>query len=86
MRKALNAPEDLQYLPSYLGHIFRLVYFGYDDFDYARLLSRQTQDHSLRDQAWKQCRDHMGMHSTPDEGNDRIHRQQYTKHLLLPEE
>ncbi len=81
MRKSLGSPDDLSVMPSYLGHLFRLVYFGYDNFDYDAYLSN-SEDHSMRDAAWKKCRDHMGMHMTPDADNDRIQRQQYSKHLL----
>ena len=80
MRKQLGAPEDLESLPSYLGHVFRLAYFGFDSFDYSSLLS--SVDDSSRDQQYGKCRAAMGMHSTPDKDYENTHRQQYSKHHL----
>ena len=85
MRKSLGAPEDLSVMPSYLGHLFRLVYFGYDDFDYDAL-TRNAGDRQGAEAAWSKCRAHMGMHSVPDVDQERVQRQQYSKHLLPPDE
>lgn len=85
MRKSLGGPEDLSVMPSYLGHLFRVVYYGYDDFDYDALL-QNLRDHTEREAVYKKCRDHMGMHMVPDADNDRIHRQQYSTHLLPHDE
>jgi len=86
MRKSLGSPDDLKYLPSLLGSIFRQAYFGVDSFDYAAV-SANTEEQT---KAWKSCRDHMGMHSSPDDlivfggagageafKNTPVHRQQY---------
>ncbi len=81
MRKHLGTPEDLDVMPSYLGHIFRLSYYGSDNFDYGKYLKSGSTDEE-RDASWKKCRDHMGMYMTPDPDYEREHRQQYTRHHL----
>lgn len=74
MRKQLSSPADLQYMPSFLGHVFRLAYFGYDDYNYDQAAKLDVEGkHAL----WSKCRSHFGMHSVPD--RDDKSRQQYTK-------
>ena len=80
MRKQLGSPEDLDVMPSYLGRVFRLAYYGYDSFDYAKWIDVATDEE--RDSAWNKCRSQLGMHSVPDEDYDREHRQQFTTHHL----
>eukprot|EP01036_Dinobryon_divergens_P030196 gene30195-39399_t len=63
MRKNLNSPSDLNKMPSLLGRIFRIAMYGRDDFDYASLASA-SNDEKLS--SWKTCRNHLGMHATPD--------------------
>ncbi len=75
MRKHLGSPDDLQKMPSLLGRIFRIALYGRDDFNYAQFFSGVATDET-RNAAWKTCRDHLGMHSTPDP--DDKNRQQYT--------
>lgn len=61
MRKTLGSPTDFQHLPSLLGSIFRQAYYGIDSFNYT-MVSSSIEELS---KAWKDCRDHMGMHSSP---------------------
>lgn len=86
MRKNLGGPEDLYTAlgPSFLGHVFRMAYYGYDDY-YAKYAIEQspakkpvqqwTREEYL--QSFQTCRNRMGMHMTPDK-DDRS-RQQYTR-------
>lgn len=85
MRKSLGSPEDLNVMPSYLGRLFRLTYYGYDSFNYNDY-TRNLKDHTEREAMWKKCRDHMGMHMVRDADSDRKQRQQYSNHLLPPDE
>lgn len=80
MRKQLGSPEDLERMPSYLGHVFRLTYYGHDSFDYAKLINAASDGE--RDASWQKCREQLGMHMVPDPDYDALHRQQYTKHHL----
>lgn len=73
LRKALGSPEDLNKMPSLLGRIFRIALYGYDTFDYSPFING---DSSMKQAAWKSCKDHLGMHFTPD--IDDKTRQQYT--------
>lgn len=75
MRKLLISPEDLQFMPSFLGHKFRLIYYGKDDFDYYKLFTL-TFDEQL--DIYKKCKDHFGMYSIPDNLDIESPRQQYT--------
>lgn len=79
LRKQLQSPEDLNVMPSFLGHVFRLIYYGYDDFDY-QAVWKASADDKLK--AYRQCRDRLGMHTPPDKltQDERTHphmRQQY---------
>lgn len=86
MRKNLGGPEDLYSAlgPSFLGHVFRMAYFGYDDY-YAKYAIEQSPakkpvqqwTHEDKVQSFQTCRNRMGMHMTPDK-DDRS-RQQYTR-------
>jgi hypothetical protein len=87
MRKQLGSPEDLDKLPSYLGHIFRLSYYGYDSFNYEQHInavsgSTEVEKDLERDRVWKKCRDEMGMYGIPDRNYELQHRQQYSRHHL----
>ncbi len=76
MRKHLSSPEDLKKMPSLLGRIFRIALYGHDDFNYQHYLEQSAAGNEVRNKAWKTCRDHLGMHVTPDP--DDKSRQQYT--------
>jgi hypothetical protein len=86
MRKNLGGPEDLYTAlgPSFIGHLFRLAYFGYDDYyavyaktqsPYKKPVNEWTREEYL--QQFQTCRSRMGMHMTPD--RDDPSRQQYTR-------
>lgn len=83
MRKALNSPHDLQRMPSLLGRIFRIALYGADDYDYSSYASNSVD---AKNKVWQTCRDHLGMHSTPDRQEQQLQysgsaassRQQYT--------
>mmetsp|Transcript_1484 Transcript_1484/g.2442 ORF Transcript_1484/g.2442 Transcript_1484/m.2442 type:complete len:437 (+) Transcript_1484:26-1336(+) len=80
MRKALAHPDHLANMPSLLGRIFRIALYGKDAFDYSTYYNAEV---SVKDTAWKTCRDSLGMHTTPDTSLDLslpTHRQQYTEH------
>jgi hypothetical protein len=70
MRKNLHGYDDLTEMPSFLGHIFRIAAFGYDDFNYMALVNA---DDNTKLQKWMSCRHRMGMFSSPSENE----RQQY---------
>lgn len=69
MRKSLGGPQDLEKMPSFLGHLFRLAFFGVDSFDYDHML--KAKEDSVRVQAYQACRNHLGMYM-PQEGYGRL--------------
>lgn len=73
LRKSLSGPTDLEFMPSLLGHIFRIAYYGFDKYDYKTALEASVVE---KDKLWKNCRHHFGMHSVPDQYDKS--RQQYT--------
>jgi hypothetical protein len=76
MRKSLHSPEILDFMPSFLGSIFREAYYGIDNFNYENLATG-TDDEKLK--AWGECRTHMGMFTPLEDNNPDIpsSRQQY---------
>lgn len=75
LRKHLNSPADLEKMPSFLGHVFRLAYYGKDDFDYTAL---KDGSDALRLDKYKTCREFLGMYTPPEEVSKLPHeRQQY---------
>jgi hypothetical protein len=64
LRKQLTGPADLAQLPSFLGHVFRVAYWGYDAYDYKALFA-DSEDKRL--QAYRACRNFLGMHTPPDQ-------------------
>jgi hypothetical protein len=80
MRKSLGSPDDLQRLPSLLGRIFRIALFGRDLFDYEALVAAPAES---KLQAWKTCRENMGMYSVPERDSSELDsastRQQYVQ-------
>lgn len=77
MRKNLASPKDLDFMPSFLGHLFRMAYYGYDDFSY--LHNWYNTSVAEKNELWKSCRDHFGMHMTPDADDNS--RQQYISNI-----
>jgi hypothetical protein len=75
LRKQLGNPNDLQHLPSFLGHIFRIAYYGIDHYDYTNSTLLSSSEEKL--QMWQKCRNLLGMYNVPDK--DDKSRQQYTK-------
>ncbi|RYH30465.1 hypothetical protein EON65_05100 [archaeon] len=67
LRRQLNSPDELAKMPSYLGHIFRLAYYGQDDFDYEALHAASEAE---RLAAYTKCREFLGMHTPPDQLQD----------------
>lgn len=65
MRKQLNSPQDLYTSlgPSFLGHVFRLAYFGYDDYYAQKNVLAWTADEQWTQ--YSQCRQNLGMHTNP---------------------
>jgi len=78
MRKSLGSPKDFDYMPSFLGHVFRMAYYGHDDFPYEQHWYNTTVGE--KNHIWKSCRDHFGMHLTPD--RDDNSRQQYIDNFV----
>jgi hypothetical protein len=70
LRKNLRGPEDLDYMPSMLGSVFRVALNenGTDSFDYVRLTQSPGPDgNTIRLGAWNACRDRFGLQWTPED-------------------
>jgi hypothetical protein len=86
MRKNLGGPEDLYSAlgPSFLGHLFRMAYYGYDDYYAKYAIEQSPAKKSFQEwgpeeylQHFQTCRNRMGMHMSPDK--DDPSRQQYIR-------
>lgn len=73
MRKNLQSEDDLNAMPSLLGHYFRQAVHGEDTFNYNQAVAKTSLDEKL--QLWTNCRNKMGMHTPPDPTSKE--RQQY---------
>jgi hypothetical protein len=65
LRKNLGGVDDLKYMPSLLGSIFRTAFSnGVDTFNYDNVIN-MSNDEKLKN--WEECRNHFGMVSSPDD-------------------